>query len=428
MKAHFTRLLIYLACALQPGLIFTSFESQAAEAEAPSSGSIIKVIKDKPLEIEEETIERELSTGEDPLAVQTREVDEKPVYRYKDHTSYDLYGSARLRYSESGQGDDFNDGGSRIGINGELQFTPKFWLLGRIEMGFNLDDSLVQLLKRSENPSKEDASASKRLIYGGIQTNTATVTYGKTWSSYYQVSGLTDRFDSFGGDGSGTFNAGTDGGGTGTGRADRALQGRFSIDALSDIWHLKPFKLNVQMQNGEPIPNGDGAHYGYTAGVSALLETESEKVLGIAYNHASIDETNRAALKARGIDGDARALVLGTRRFDDQYYLGTTISFLDNQETTNGGQYFTGWGWETFGSYNLRKRLWLTGGWNVLQPEDKDPLVGKFRIRYAVLGLRYSFKGLRKYLYTEMRQDFSKSTEGDEPGNVYTVGIRWDFF
>lgn len=405
-----------------------ALELQAAEAEVPSSGSIAETAEDKPPKVEEETIERELSTGEDPLAAQTREIEDTPVYKYKDHTSYDLYGSARLRYSDSDQGKDFNDGGSRVGINGELQFAPKFWLLGRVELGFNLDDSIEQLLKRSENASKEDANASKRLLYGGIQTNTSTVTYGKNWSSYYQVSGLTDRFDSFGGDGSGTFNAGTDGGNTGTGRADRALQGRFSINAPPKLWHLKPFKLNAQIQNGEAIPQGDGAHYGYSVGVSALLETESEKVLGIAYNHAFIDDANRAALKARGIDGDARALVLGTRRFGDQYYLGTTISFLDNQETTEGGQYFSGWGWETFGSYNFKKRLWLTGGWNLLQPEDNDPLIGKYHIRYAVLGLRYTFKDLRKYIYTEIRQDYSENSEGDELGNVYTVGIRWDLF
>lgn len=419
---HLHALTFMLLC-----LFFTSLESQAAEAEeGVSSSSSIKTVKDKPPKVEEETVERELSTGEDPLAVQTREIDEKPVYRYKDHTSYNFYGSARLRYSESNESDELNDGGSRIGMNGELQFTPKFWLLGRIEVGFHLDDGLAQLLKKSENPSKEDGNASKRLVYGGIQTNSTTLTFGKNWSSYYQVSGLTDRFDSFGGNGSGTYNAGTDGGNTGTGRADRAIQGRFSINAPPEKSHLKPFKLNVQLQNEEAIPYGDGAQYGYTVGISALLETESEKVIGIAYNHATIDDTSRAALKARGIDGDARALVLGTRRFDDRYYLGSTISFLDNHETTDGGQYFKGWGWEVFGSYNFKKRLWLTGGWNLLQPEDNDPLIGEFQIRYAILGLRYTFKDLRKYLYTEIRQDYSQNTNGDEIGNVYTIGVRWD--
>lgn len=379
-------------------------------------------------EIEPESVQREVDTGEDPLATQTSEIESEPGYKYKDHTSYGFYGSARLRYTQSEQEGDFSDGGSRIGLNGELQFMPSFWLLGRAELGFNLGDSLQQLLKSSESASTAGANVSKRLVYGGIQTASTTLTYGKTWSSYYQVSGLTDRFDAFGGDASGTYNANTDGGATGTGRADRAIQGRFSIDAPPTAWHLKPFKLNVQLQEAEPIPGGEGAEYDHAIGISALLHTENEKVLGIAYNHAIINDSNRALLKAQGIDGDARALVLGTRRFDDQYYLGTTISFLDNHEATDTGYYFEGWGWEVFGSYNLKNHWWLTGGWNVLQPTGNNPLVGAYRIRYALLGLRYSFKDLRKYAYAEIRQDFSRNTDGDSPGNVYAVGVRWDVF
>ena len=410
----------------------TATTSEVEEVEAETvmreAGTGEDPLAAQTTEIEQESIDREAGAGEDPLTKQTTEAESKPGYRYKDHTSYDAYGSARLRYSKTNQESDFSDGGSRIGLNGELQFHPSFWLLGRLEVGFNLADSLQELLKNADSASNEDANASKRLIYGGIQTTSTTLTYGKNWSSYYQVSGLSDRFDSFGGEASGTFNANTDGGASGTGRADRVLQGRFSIDTTPEKWHLKPFKLNVQVQQNEAIPYGDGARYNQSIGISALLQSNSEKVLGIAYNHALIDDDDRVALRAQGINGDARALVLGTRRFADRYYLGTTISFLDNHETTDTGQYFKGWGWELFGSYNVFKHWWLTGGWNVLQPESDDPLVGKYRLRYAILGMRYSFKDLRKYAYVEIRQDDSRNVDGDSPGNVYSVGVRWDVF
>ncbi len=375
----------------------------------------------------EETVEREANAGEDPLATQTTEDQASPVtYKYKDHTSFSPYGSARIRYRETDDSQKLDDGGSRIGVNGELQFQPSFWLLGRAEIGFNLFDTVGQFLNASDRPSEEDRSVSTRLAYAGIQTPTTTLTYGKNWSSYYQVAALTDRFESFGGEASGTFNAGTDGGASGTGRANNVLQGRFSIDHPLERSHIKPFKLNFQAQLGNDIPGVEGARYPQSLGISALLETESEKVIGIAYNHAFIDEDTSPGLKAKGIGGDARALLIGTRRFGDRYYLGTTVSILENHETTDKGIYFDAWGWEVFGSYNLSGKWWAIGGWNALEQRKDERLAGAYRLRYGIVGLRYSFDKLRQFIYTETRLDNSINQDGSIPGNVYTLGIRWD--
>jgi len=215
-----------------------------------------------------EAINREASAGEDPLAAQASESEEDPVYKYRDHTSVKPYASARVRYTASKEGDTsqesdpWDDGGSRAGISGELQFRPRFWLLGRAEVGFNLGDSL-QLLKNGFGQEKnDDAKASIRLLYGGVQTPSSTLVYGKNWSTYYQVASITDRFESFGGDASGTFNAQTDGGPTGTGRADNVWQGRFTIKTLPESWRMKPSKFNLQLQPpGESIPHIPGVEY-----------------------------------------------------------------------------------------------------------------------------------------------------------------------
>jgi len=382
-------------------------------------------------EVDEEAKARELEAGEDPLVLKTTELQETPQYKYRDHTSIQAYGSVRFRYSDS-QEDSWDDGGSRVGLNGELQFLPRFWLFGRAEVGFNVFDTVSQLRGGSDRLGDEDAKAAARLAYVGVQTPSTTITFGKNWSSYYQVSGITDRFEAFGGEASGAFNALTDGGASGTGRADRVLQGRFSIDSLPEMdiiperWHLKPFKLNVQMQDGEDIPHIEGANYSHSIGVSALLESKSERVLGIAYNQAFVEEEDASALKTQGVDGDAKALVLGTRRFGDRYYLGTTLARLENHETTDEGVYFDGWGWEVFGSYNFSNRWWVVGGWNVLEPDNDQPQAGAYRIRYGVAGLRYTFDGFRQMIYTELRFDDSRNADASQLGNIYTLGVRWD--
>jgi len=402
----------------------------AAELEVPIAPEIEAKPEPEPAPVQEESKERELDAGEDPLVSKTTELQETPVYKYRDHTSIQGYGSVRLRYNENS--DKWDDGGSRVGLNGELQFRPRFWLFGRAEVGFNVFDTVSQLRGGSDRLGDEDAKAAARLVYGGVQTPSTTATFGKNWSSYYQVSGITDRFEAFGGEASGTFNALTDGGASGTGRADRVLQGRFSIDTLPGVnafpesWQLKPFKLNVQMQDDEDIPHIDGGKYSHSIGVSALLESKSEKVIGIAYNHAVVEDEGSPAQKAQGLDGDSQALVVGTRRFGDHYHMATTLARLENHETTDEGIYFDGWGWEMFSSYNFTNRWWLVGGWNLLQPDGLQPLAGEYRIRYGVLGLRYTFDGFRQMIYSEVRIDDSRNADGTRPGNIFTLGVRWD--
>ena len=379
-----------------------------------------------PPQVQEESVTREMEADQDPLEATISELQEEPFYKYKDHTSFKLYGSVRFRYTEANLENDWSDGGSRVGANGEFQFRPQFWLLGRAEVGFNVFDALDKLLSSSNRLDDKDKKASPRLVYAGLQTKSTTLTYGKNWSSYYRVSSITDRFESFGGDASGTYNALTDGGDTGTGRANNVLQGRFSIKGMPEKWKLKPFKLSLQVQNGEDIPQVDGATYKQAFGISTILESTGEKLIGIAYNHAIIDEADLPALRTQGMDGDSSALIIGTRRFGDKYYAGMTISRLKNQETTNAGNYFDGWGWEYFGSYNFSNRWWVVGGWNVLEPDSNQPLAGDYRLRYGVLGLRYTFDKFRKMVYSEIRLDDSLSADGTRPGNTYTLGVRWD--
>ena len=139
-----------------------------------------------------------------------------------------------------------------------------------------------------------------------------------------------------------------------------------------------------------------------------------------------IDNDDQRALALKGITGDARALVVGTRIFGDKIYLATTVAFTENHETTDEGLYYDGWGWEVFSSYELFKDWWAIGGLNVLEPYKEELLAKEFRVRYAILGLRYSFDGFHKMLYTEVRLDDSLTAAGNQVGNIYTVGVRWD--
>ncbi len=412
-------MLFYLFSTGQAALAATSPDILAVVDQVESEQA-----NNKP--VPEDAVERELEANEDPLSAQTTDLHEKTGHWYREHTSLKPYGSARYRYGISDGENGFDDAGSRAGLKGELQFQPRFWLLGRVELGFKLFDTLDQVIKASGRLHDEDVDISTRLAYAGLSTPSTTLTIGKNWSSYYQVTGLTDRFEDFGGEASGTYNALTDGGATGTGRADEVLQGRFSVGDFAKTLNLKPFKLNLQLQPGQEIPQTDGADYEYAFGLSALLETQAGGFLGIAYNRAFITNGDEAALTNYGIDGDAQALALGTRRFGDDYYLATTVSLLENHETTDEGIYFDGWGWEVFASYRMAPRWWVVGGWNALTPHGDQHQARDYQLRYGVVGLRYTFDEFRRMLYSEIRLDNSHQADGTPMGNVYSLGIRWD--
>lgn len=386
--------------------------------------SIMETVK------EEASREREQEASEDPLAQQQSQKADNPALHTILPDILEFYGSLRYRYRETAIDSVSGDAGSRLGINGRLQFHENYWLLGRIEYGFNLFDRLDLLFDpgaRSNNPLGDDLFL--RLGYGGLEMPRAFLTYGKNWSTYYQVASFTDRFQGAGASASGTFNAGTDGGPSGTGRADRAFQTRIQIEhPWGPLSNFKPFDLNIQYQDGERIPYAEDIAYDYSLGFSFILERTGNFKTGIAFNYAAINKEDLPRLAPLGIDGDDMALLLGLQWFGNKWYAATTLSWMDNHMTTEDGIYFNGWGSEGYGHYQLAHHWWLVGGWNYLEPYSRNDQAGEYLLRYIMLGLRYTFKDFKRMIYANVRLDKSRlNSQDDELGNVYTIGIRWDF-
>jgi predicted porin len=373
----------------------------------------------------EEAVEREQGAGEDRLSQEQAELVEEPDLLSEKPIQLKVRGSARIRYRLT-EGDSFwGDGGSRIGLRGRWQFRPRWWAFGTVEAGFNLLDAADQIFNPKGRSAGEGDNVSRRLLYGGISSPRGLATFGKNWSAWYQVAGFTDLFESTGASASGTYNAGTDGGNTGTGRADRTLQTRLFIDFLPQRW-FKPFNLNLQVQHGEPVPQVEGVDYGTAFGASAVLHTHKEFVFGVAYNQADVTDKDDPVLRAAGIDNDARAFLVGTRAFGEKWYLATVVSRLEDHETTNEELYFDGWGWEVSGRYRIYGPLWFVGGWNLLEPDGGQHQAGDYRVRYGVAGLWYSFREFQQIIYFEARIDDSRAADGSSPGNTYAAGVRWD--
>lgn len=380
------------------------------------------------LQIAEKVRERELSAEEDPLAQQLSDRAKTPEEIAAAADELRLYGSVRLRYRDTVEGTVWGDGGSRFGISGRLQLKPQYWLFARGEAGFNLLDTADLLFNRGDRPagSHFGDEVFLRLFHVGIETSQFMLAVGKNWSTYYRVSSFTDRFEATGASASGTFNAGTDGGYTGTGRADGVIQTRGLLNAFNTNSILKPLNLNFQVQHGQAIPKIPDKFYKTTIGLSSVLKSKHGVEIGVAYNHANIDESDLPSLSANGIDGDATALILGARWIGENWYIGSVVSRLKNHETTGQDIYFDGTGWEVYGQYRIYKQWWAVAGWNKLNPDSSETQAGEFEVNYNVIGIRYSFREYSQIIFANARIDSSSSSDGTQGGNVYTIGVRWD--
>lgn len=374
--------------------------------------------------------ERELGANEDPMASddEIREVERKDIPEKAEHpgTGFDIYGSVRIRYRHQDNIDEWQDGSSRIGANIEWRVLEDSFIYARYEAGFNFLTGLNELANPGEKTGEQfNETVFTRLLYTGINTPHVNYVLGKNWSTYYKVSYFTDRFMGTGGSASGTYNAQTDGGPTGPGRADKTLQTHISINFLPDRW-FKPFKLNAQVQRGNAIPFGNGVDYGTAFGLSAILATQNNSTLGLAYNYAQIDIDESPSLRKVGLSGNAQAGLVGIRSFGDRWYAGFLVSRLQNHETTDDGIYFDGWGSELYAQYRVAGPVWFVGGYNVLEPDDNEVLARNYRVRYMVAGLRYSFDDFRRMIFVNVRIDDSLNADGTRGSDVFSIGIRWD--
>ncbi len=387
---------------------------------------------------EEVAEEVNLQADEDPLAEQQAEKQIKqkqaeetaePILEPEKALSLSPYASARLRYREvKSESPIWSDGGSRAGLKGRWGYAAQSSVFGLVEYGFDLLDSFDRLFSPGGTSSERGSSGAifPRLFYLGWETTNNFLTVGKNWSAYYQVAHWTDRMQAAGGSALGVYNADTDGGPTGTGRADTVLQTRFATDFLPQRW-FEPFKINLQIQEGRPIPQTESLDYGYAIGASTIVETENNYFVGLAINYADVKDVDSPQALAVSLQGDAQAYLFGLRKFTDDWYVALSVARLLNHETTDQGIYFDGWGSEFYAHRRITEKVWLGGGFNVLQPDADQVQAQAYEIAYGLAELRYTFRRFSRMVFLNYRLERGQLQTGKEIPDVLTLGVRWDF-
>ena len=243
------------------------------------------------------------------------------------------------------------------------------------------------------------------------------VAIGKQGSTHYDITSYTtDRFNVFGGQGTSTYVAGTDGGVTGTGRADR----------VADL----P-EHDFQDPRGRvpgTVPRRRRQRHRRVGQVTVLPGVK----VGGTVTHTNWPQATKDLV--HGLTGNADYSAFGTKITWDMLDIGFVYSHQSNGDMVQVpiGAVSTPVAFDADGTeLYLRAGLGpfgLIGGFTYQNPDVKDPLVDPdFNTKYAILGGEW-FVSEKAKVYTESKLDLgSVSPSGADGGNVFTIGFRYDF-
>ncbi len=256
-----------------------------------------------------------------------------------------------------------------------------------------------------------------RLAFGGVDLNKWGVfTLGKQWGLHYDVTGMTDRFNVFGGQGSVTYVANTDGGTSATGRANQALVYRNRIGPL-EVGGLLQFN-NVF---NESLIDGSSLFLGTKIGSFRI---------GASYTRSYIDEI--LIENVPGLVDDPEYYALGAAYAGERFYVafvyadqsnGDLVRLEINDEVLD--VVFNAKGYEFFARYQFDK-LALLGGFNFYDPDKVEGFEeARFKRQDYLLGIEYHFLSIA-YFYLETRLAFGENEQVINDFDVLTAGLRID--
>lgn len=337
----------------------------------------------------------------------------------------DVYGRFDGNVTVTKDSIDVANNGSRFGIRVEQALPGGLTALGRGEWSFSLGQGDTRY-NISENPdtgfgtfeATKQPALGTRLGYVGMRFGRfGELTFGKQWGVYYDVTVWTDRFMVFGARSTSTFNAGTDGGETGEGRADGAVAYRVT---------LGPLRFGVQTQFMDArSPTVD------SVSGSLIAETGVGLRFGITYSRAFLALSTPVV----GYDGgDAEALTGGIG-FDGAGFRLAALGTLTHDHELAQGSAATVM-YDTLGaSVYLSRRFWGRvmpyAGFDFAIPHRLDTryVNADYGTRDLIGGLRWMFDlaDTHSSAYLEARTGRTRDAAGVQAPDAVMLGIRFDY-
>ncbi len=298
---------------------------------------------------------------------------------------------------------------SRINFAGTNEINDNFTAFGKTEWKI---DPTVQ---------KGDGKnlLTSRLAFVGIEHKLAgKLSFGKQWSSYYNVASFTDLYEITGSDALGIYEDGDAGSFHGTGRANSALK-----------YDIKVHGTGISVQYQAQDVNTDKIERKYAFGGSIVQEIGSNLKVGIAGNYAKLkDLTGKYEAKMDRASG-----VVGISFDNDMLVLALTGSYNTNIYSA-GETKSHSIGQESFIGVRVVQPVLIYIGNNLSTTSyKKDEDKRTIDYNYLALGSKYdltsefSVSGEFRYDLRSKKQIINAYTEEKLSMNLFTLAVKYQF-
>lgn len=347
-----------------------------------------------------------------------------------DDNSVSLRGFVRLTMHGTDDSDEITDSGSRWGID----YTRKIqndWTAGlTMEWATNFEKNTnLSVGGDSSVPAGDSGdSLSSRLGYIHFTHDKwGSFGIGKQWSVYYDVVAVTDVLNFFGGNATGAYNLGSDGGLSGTGRAEQAITWRKSYGNLNLGIQLQAQDEAVVLENSS-IPEFDGTEIavmgnGYSA---ALTYQWHDFTVGGAVNISEIDIS--PVLGNLGAEDEEDTIFAASVTYGKSNS-GLHVAFAavtsEYHEVDNTGNYIDAVGSELFVKYTLENKLAIYGGYNLL---ESDTSSSDYELSYSFAGAEYPlFNGVgNMFIEAKVHDDTNHDNSQGNDDTQIALGIKFN--
>jgi len=305
----------------------------------------------------------------------------------------------------------------RIGLEGKWDFdeSDKYYFFTKAEVGLHLV-SRNDYIEISSDPggsySKINQTLYARQGYIGIGTPFGRISFGKQWGVHYTLAGNIDNMYMFGGDAMGVYNAQTDGGPSGTGRADQAV--KYELNKGN-------YYIGLQGQFRDVSPNDNKFADAFAAATSYDFNG-----LKIGFSYAKVFD---------GVDsvthGEAKVndeMIAGFIGYDKKnFHFAIIGQYFNNHEVTDNLVFYKGYGIE----YNLtinfgkQKRWSFVNNISFMAPVTSEGL-SYYSNWYAFeLARRFS---LNTVIFVGFKIDGSTMSDGSKSDmHTAAIGFYYNF-
>ena len=330
---------------------------------------------------------------------------------------FEAYGQLRTHLAAFRDDLEVQDNATRVGIN--FATRGKIKVFAGTEWGVNIVQSETQFNLSAGGPGEFGTVASTtnpvflaRLGFVGVDFGPlGKVAIGKQHAVHYDIASYTtDRFNVFGGQGTHAYVAGTDGGETGTGRADRIVNYRNTLLKVLEVGFQGQFRGAGNDTTTDGV--GGSLQLKFLPGVKA----------GGTYTRTNWSPSKQ---QIRGLGGNSDFMAVGTRIDWRVLEFGAVYSHQHNGDVAYvpvpnvPGQttpvVFDAHGVEVYARVGMG-RFGVIGGYTFQDPKVRDPLLNPdFRTRYFILGAEWFFAKNGK-VYSESRIDIGQRNSSRRTG------------